>query len=177
MKSETSAIECKAIFSDDKSHRMLLRHEWEKGGKSAMIIMINPNTADTLNVDLTTMLTINNLSKLGFGSVNIVNLYSQISPKLSLRFNSDDDLIDSENDKIIEQYAAMSDAIIIAWGSVGRTFRVQERQKELLKKLEKYSNKFYQIGEEGFHPLTPKVRNNWELIPYEMEEISDDENY
>ncbi len=84
------------------------------------------------------MPTINNLSKLGFGSVNIVNLYSQISPKLSLRFNSDDDLIDSENDKIIEQYAAMSDAIIIAWGSVGRTFRVQERQRELLKKLVKY---------------------------------------
>ena len=71
----------------------------------------------------------------------------------------------------------MSDAIIIAWGSVGRTFRVQERQKELLKKIAKYSNKFYQIGEEGFHPLTPKVRNNWELIPYEMEENSDDENY
>ncbi len=93
-----------------------------KRRKSAMIIMINPNTADTLNIDLTTMLTINNLSRLGFGSTNIVNLYSQISPKLSLRFNSDDDLIDSKNDKIIEQYAAMSDAIIIAWGSVGRTF-------------------------------------------------------
>ena len=75
MKSETSTIKCKAIFSDDKSHRMLLRHEWEKGGKSAMIIMINPNTAYTLCMDLTTMLTINNLSKLGFGSVNIVNLY------------------------------------------------------------------------------------------------------
>ena len=177
MKSETSTIKCKAIFSDDRTHRMLLRHEWEKGGKSAMIIMINPNTADTLNIDLTTMLIINNLSKLGYGSVNIVNLYSQISPKLSLRFNSDDDLIDSENDKIIEQYAAMSDAIIIACGSVGRTFRVQERQKELLKKLEKYSNKFYQIGEESFHPLTPKVRNNWNLVPYEMEENSDDENY
>ena len=65
MKSETSTIKCKAIFSDDRTHRMLLRHEWEKAGKSAMIIMINPNTADTLNIDLTTMLTINNLSKLG----------------------------------------------------------------------------------------------------------------
>lgn len=92
--------------------------------------------------------------------MNIVSLYSQISLKLSIRFSSDDDLIDSENDKIIKQYSAMSDAIIIAWGSVGRSFRVQERQKELLKKIEKYSNKFYQIGEESFHPLTPKVRNN-----------------
>ena len=79
------------------------------------------------------MLVLNSLYKLGFGSVNIVNLYSKISPKLSHRFNSDDDLISSGNDKIIEQYTAMSDAIIIAWGSVGRTFRVQERQKELLK--------------------------------------------
>ena len=55
MKSETSTIKCKAIFSDDRRHRILLRHEWEKDGKSAMIIMICPNTADTLNVDLTTI--------------------------------------------------------------------------------------------------------------------------
>lgn len=157
---------------------MLLRREWDKNGKTAMIIMIDPNTADTLNVDLTTMLTINNLSKLGFGSVNIVNLYSQISPKLSLRFNSDDDLIDSENDKIIEQYAAMSDAIIIAWGSLGNTSeRVRERQAEILKRLSNFRNKLYKIGEQGYHPLTPAVRNQWGLVPYEMEEISDDQNY
>ena len=104
MKTETTTIKSKALFSDDGEHRLLLRREWDKNGKTAMVIMINPNTADTLNMDLTTMLVLNNLSVLGFGSVNIVNLYSRITPKLSLRFNSDDDLIAKECDEIIEEY-------------------------------------------------------------------------
>lgn len=57
------------MFSDDGQHRFLLRKEWNNQKKSAMIIMINPNTADTVNMDLTTVLTINNLNKLGFGTI------------------------------------------------------------------------------------------------------------
>lgn len=171
MRTDTTILKNKAMFSDDGKHRFLLRREWDKDKKSAMVIMINPNTADTLNVDLTTMLTINNLSNLGFGSVNIVNLYSRIMPKLSLRFNSDDDLIAKECDEIIEQYAAMSDAIIIAWGSIGNNSqRVRERQADLLDVLKPYANKLYKIGEEGYHPLTPIIRCKWELEPYELEE-------
>ncbi len=175
MLAETNVLKSKAIFSDDKKHRLLLKKEWDKNKKSAMIIMINPNTADTLNYDLTTMLVMNNLSNLGFGSVSIVNLYSRITEKLKLRFNSDEDLIDYETDTIIEQYASMSDAIIIAWGSVGRnTKRVRERQREILEKISEHKNKMYQIGKEGCHPLTPSLRSYWELEPYEMEEIEND---
>lgn len=175
MKEETKVIKSKVLFSDDGQHRFLLRKEWDKNKKSAMVIMINPNTADTLNYDLTTMLVINNLNKLGFGSVNIVNLYSRIMEKLSLRFNSDEDLLESDTDGIIEQYAAMSDAIIIAWGCVGNNSqRVRDRQSELLELLKNHANKLYKIGKEGFHPLTPAVRNSWELEPYEMEENSND---
>lgn len=117
---ETTIIKSKAIFSDDKEHRLLLQKEWNSKKPSAMVIMINPNTADTVNFDMTTMLVINNLHKLGFGSVNIVNLYSRIMEKLCLRFNGDDELIDNEADEIIQQYAEMSDAIIIAWGTIGK---------------------------------------------------------
>lgn len=170
MKTDTTALKSKALFSDDREHRLMLRKEWDKNGKTAMIIMINPNTADTLNMDLTTMLVINNLNAMGFGSVNIVNLYSRIMKKLSLRFNSDEDLLCDETDTIIEQYAALSDAIIIAWGSVGsNSQRVRERQAELLEKLAAYENKLYQIGKEGYHPLTPAIRSGWELEPYNME--------
>lgn len=170
MQTETTILKSKAMFSDDRKHRFLLRHEWNAEKKSAMIIMINPNTADTLCMDMTTMLVMNNLYKLDFGSVNIVNLYSKIMPKLSLRFNSDDDLIAKECDEIIEQYASMSDAIIIAWGSIGNNSqRVRERQADVLDVLKPYANKLYKIGEEGYHPLTPVVRNNWELFPYELE--------
>ena len=170
MKTMTTNIKSKALFSDDEEHRLLLRKEWDKAKKSAMVIMINPNTADTLNMDLTTMLTINNLTALGFGAVNIVNLYSRIMSKLSLRFNSDEDLLHPETDTVIEQYAAMSDAVIIAWGSVGRNSqRVRERQEELLEMLQQFENKLYQIGTEGYHPLTPAVRSEWTLEPFHWE--------
>lgn len=173
MKTETTVIKSKALFSDDGEHRLLLRREWDKNGKCAMIIMINPNTADTLCMDMTTMLVLNNLYKLGFGSVNIVNLYSRITPKLSLRFNSDDDLIAKGCDEMIEEYAVTSDAIIIAWGSLGNTSeRVRERQADILERLSKFRNKLCKIGEQGYHPLTPAIRNQWELVPYEIEEIN-----
>ena len=158
------------MFSDDGEHRLLLRREWDKDGKTAMIIMINPNTADTLCMDMTTMLVLNNLYKLGFGSVSIVNLYSRITPKLSLRFYSDDDLIAKGCDEMIEEYAVTSDAIIIAWGSLGNTSeRVRERQADILERLSKFRSKLNKIGEQGYHPLTPAVRNHWELVPYGME--------
>ncbi|MBR4319664.1 MAG: DUF1643 domain-containing protein [Oscillospiraceae bacterium] len=170
MKTETANIKSKALFSNDRTHRLLLRKEWDKTKKTAMIIMINPNTADTLNMDLTTMLVINNLNELGFGCVNIANLYSKIMPKLSLRFNSDEDLLHEENDTVIQQYAQMSDAVIIAWGTAGNTSqRVRNRKDELLEVLEPYANKLYQIGEKGYHPLTPAIRTNWELEPYNLE--------
>ena len=172
MLEETTIIKSKAIFSDDKEHRLLLRKEWDSEKPTAMVIMINPNTADTVNFDMTTMLVLNNVSKLGFGSVNIVNLYSRIMEKLNLRFNGDDELIDNEADEIIQQYAAMSDAIIIAWGTIGKnTLRVRERQKYLLELIKQHVSKMYQIGRNACHPLTPAVRREWTLEPYEMEEI------
>lgn len=172
MLEETTTIRSKAIFSDDTEHRLLLRKEWDSEKPTAMVIMINPNTADTVNFDMTTMLVLNNVSKLGFGSVNILNLYSRIMEKLNLRFNGDDELIADEADEIIQQYAAMSDAIIIAWGTIGKnTLRVRERQKYLLELIERHANKMYQIGKNACHPLTPAVRREWVLEPYEMEEI------
>lgn len=171
MLEETTTIRSKAIFSDDKEHRLLLRKEWDSEKPSAMVIMINPNTADTVNFDMTTMLVLNNVSRLGFGSVNIVNLYSRIMEKLNLRFNGDDELIDDDSDAVIEQYAAMSDAIIIAWGTIGKnTLRVRERQKYLLELIKQHAGKMDQIGKNACRPLTPAVRREWVLEPYEMEE-------
>lgn len=174
MKTETTTVKCKVLFSDDKTHRLLLRKEWDKNKPTAMVIMINPNTADTMNIDMTTMLVLNNLNALGFGSVNIVNLYSKTMNKLSLRFNSDEDLLDSENDTVIEQYAEKSDCIIIAWGSAGsNSQRVRDRQAELLERLKKFANKLYKIGINGYHPLTPAIRSGWELEPFEIKEVEE----
>lgn len=183
MQSEKTTIKSEAVFSDDGKHRFLLHKEWDKNKPKATIIMINPHSADTLNCDMTTMLVINNLNELGYGSVDIVNMYSRISLKLYFRFNSDSDLLDVENDEIILKSVEKTDKIIIAWGSIGNNSqRVKSRQKEILELLEPYQDKIYIIQgennsvETGFHPLTPCIRNKWELekINY-MEMIGNDE--
>ena len=83
MITETTTIQCQAVFSEDRKHRFLLQKIWNTEKPKATIIMINPNQADLIQTDATTMLVINNLDKLGFGSVDIVNLYSVITSKSS----------------------------------------------------------------------------------------------
>lgn len=171
MKTITSTISNEAVFSDDNRHRLLLRKVWDNEKPTAMIIMINPNSADELSSDTTTMLVMNNLQKLGYGSVDIVNLYTRITGKIHFRFNSDEDLLHPDTDGIILKSAENADTIIIGWGTVGlHNLRIRERQKAVLNMLKPFSDKICQIGENGCHPLTPAIRNYWDLVPYEMEE-------
>ena len=141
MKTITSTISNEAVFSDDNRHRLLLRKVWDNEKPTAMIIMINPNSADELSSDTTTMLVMNNLHKLGYGSVDIVNLYTMITGKLHFRFNSDDDLLHPDNDDVIYRSAEKSDTIIIGWGTVGlHNMRIRERQKAVLDMLKPFSD-------------------------------------
>ena len=72
MITETTAMQTTAIYSDDKTHRYLLRKEWDSEKKSAEIIMLYPSSADTVTVDHTTMFVLRNLERLNYGSVNIL---------------------------------------------------------------------------------------------------------
>ena len=101
MITEKTNIRMDSIFSDDKKHRFLLRRSWAKEGKIATVIAINPNSADYLITDVTTMSVYNGLARLGeYAAVNIVNLYSLVTPKMSFR-KSDDELNVLDNDKMI----------------------------------------------------------------------------
>ena len=93
-----------------------------------------------------------------------------------LRFNSDEDLLDPQNDEIILKCAAESDDIIIAWGSAGHNSqRVRDRQVVLLDLLKTYPLKIITDGgETAFHPLSPAVRDKWILKDYR--EVYDEEN-
>ena len=168
MKTEKSTIKTEALFSQNHTHRLLLRKEWDNTKPVASVIMINPHSADTILSDSTTMYVVNNLCKLGYGGVHIVNLYSRICDRLMLRFNADEDLLDPQNDEIILKCAAESDDIIIAWGSAGHNSqRVRDRQTELLDLLKTYPLKIITDGgETAYHPLSPAVRDRWILKDY-----------
>ena len=169
MITETTAMQTTAIYSDDKTHRYLLRKEWDSEKKSAEIIMLYPSSADTVTVDHTTMFVLRNLERLNYGSVNIVNLFSSMSGKHS---TSD---IDEDNLGYIQQYAESSDIIIFATGTGGDGNKaVLTMQKKVLDMLEPYASKLYciadQKGRKFYHPLCPAVRY-WALATFDYKEL------
>jgi len=164
---QRSTIKTEVHFSEDGEHRYLLKKEWDKKKKKAMVVMINPSSADSMLIDHTTMYVINNLSKLDFGSVDIVNMFSKIEVRLNLKQRIEE-LVGEANDNYIEKSAAKADAIIIAWGRTGeRNGNIKERKQKILNMLKVHKDKIYEIsdskGSKSFHPLAPQVRNYWEL--------------
>lgn len=168
-----STIKTEAYFSEDNKYRYLLRKEWDKGSKTAMVIMIHPSIADTVLLDHTTIYVINNLHSIGYGSVEIVNLFSKIDTKINLKEELSE-LIGEETNRFIRKAGYKADIIIIAWGSIGdRNKKVKARQDEVLDLLREYKEKMNIIcdprGKRGLHPLCPSVRNGWILEPCRFE--------
>ena len=166
MKVSKQTIAVTAKYSDDGRHRYLLRKQWDKELPEAAVITINPVCEDEISQDLTSMLVLNNVSRLGYGSVSVVNLYSMITPKIRIRWYGDDELTDDTNDSEIIKAAERSDIIIIAWGSFGHTTqRVINRKKSVIDSISAHKDKIFCIADEegrtGLHPLTPSVRAEW----------------
>jgi hypothetical protein len=174
MLTEKAIIKTETIFSDDRSHRYLLRREWDSKKPKATIIMTNPSTAGIMMMDYTTLYIMNNLVKLDFGAVDIVNMVSKTTTKLKVKEDVDD-LVDEENTRHIVQSAERSDNVIIAWGKLGENNKkVRDVQDKLLERLKPFKNKLCIIasetGESGFHPLAPQIRFTWVLKKFDIPE-------
>ena len=171
MITEKDTIKCEAVFNEDRTHRYLWKRVWNKDKPLAAVIMLNPCMADTLTMDTTTFLVVNNVARLdNFGGVAIVNLYSMLTSKLNFRWNSDEDLNGPENDNYISRAAAESETVILAWGRAQDTSqRVADRVAAVLHLLEGSKGKLCVISDgerTGIHPLTPSVRFQWTLEPF-----------
>ena len=168
MLTEKLTLKTETVFSDDRCNRYLLRKEWDIKKPKATIIMTNPSAADLMTIDYTTLYILNNISKLDFGSVDIVNLSSKVTTKLNAKLDLDVE-IEKENAEFILKSAEKSDKIIIAWGKIGENNqRVRMAQDNLLKILQPFKDKLCCIavsenGECGFHPLAPQIRFEWFL--------------
>lgn len=169
MQTETTTMQTTVIYNDDKTHRYLLRKEWNSDKPSAEIIMLYPSFADTVTVDHTTMFVLQNLERLDYGSVNIVNLFSSMSGKHSTLD------IDEDNMNYIMEYAEKSDIIIFATGTGGdgnkTVLRMQKQVLDMLKPFQKKLNCITDArGRKFYHPLCPAVRK-WILSPFSYDEL------
>jgi hypothetical protein len=171
MHTEKIMMKTETVFSDDRLHRYLLRKEWDAKKPKATIIMTNPSTADILMMDYTTLYIMNNIVRLDFGAVDIVNMTSMMTTKLKVHadFASSADM---ENINFIVKSAKESDKVIIAWGKLGENNKkVRDVQDILLERLKPFNDKLCVIASEkggsGFHPLAPQIRFSWILKKYE----------
>ena len=79
MKEIISNLKTEIVMSNDETRRYLLRKMWDGSKPSLAIIMICPSNSGEVEVDTSTMLTLGNCYRLGYGSVTILNLFSKVN--------------------------------------------------------------------------------------------------
>ena len=166
---EKSVMRTEVIFLEDRQQRYLLRKEWDKTKKKAMVLIINPSYANKILMDMTTLFVINNLYRLAFGVAEIVNLFSTVDGNRSVKHEVAEAL--TANQEQLVASAEKVDVIIIAWGKAGENSKsIQKRQQDFLELLKPYEEKLYTIG---MHPLVPRIRAEWNLKKFSMEEVAE----
>ena len=81
MKSAKSIIKTEVIYDDEMKNKYIVRKEWDKNKRKAFILMKSAGLTDEIVQDQTTMYVMNNLTKLGYGSVVIMNLFPSLESK------------------------------------------------------------------------------------------------
>lgn len=78
---------------------------------------------------------------------------------------------DLENNERIIDSCKKADKIIFTWGKDQTKNDILFRIMAVLKLLEPYKDKIYEISDEsgknGYHPLGASVRLNWILVPFQ----------
>ena len=167
-----TTLTTQAVFNDDGSKRYLLRKVWDDTLPKLTIIMLAPSEASGVALDRTTQLVLNNCSRLGFGSVSIVNLFATIND-FDLKQTED---ADPDNLDAIVAACQNCDQIIYAPGTgKARNKTFLKRQEQVLTALRPMESKLRCLCNESGkarlqHPLSPAVRI-WNLSPLAISEL------
>jgi hypothetical protein len=109
-------LERDAVISECGTYRYLLRRTWDAKLPRALIVMLNPSTADAEIDDATIRSCIRLCKALGYGSFEVVNLFA-------LRATDPDELakaadpVGPGNDSSIERAIGRCDIAVCAWGA------------------------------------------------------------
>ena len=175
MNTITTTLTTEAVFSDDGIKRYQLVKTWDSFLPKLAIIMLAPSAASGIALDNTTALVLNNASRLGYGSVAIVNLFATLGD-YGLTHAEDED---QENLKAILSVCAGANQIIWAPGTGKSKSKVfQQRQEQVLDALRRYESKLNCLtNSEGKarlqHPLSPALKT-WVLSPLAVNELIED---
>lgn len=172
MNTIVTTLKTEAVFSDDGVKRYLLRKTWDNKKPKLSIIMLAPSGASGIELDTTTLLVLNNADRLGFGSVDILNLFATLND-FSLTSAEEED---EDNLNAIVESAKNADVIVYAPG-VGKAKNKAfiKRQELVLRELKQFEDRLNCLcGQSGGgrlqHPLSPSVRT-WVLSRFNIDEL------
>ena len=149
-----------AVFSDCRKYRYVLWRMWNEHMPIAMIIGLNPSTADQTRNDPTITRCINFSRSWGYGGVCVTNLFG-FRATAPTELKAHHDPIGKENDAWVHEMAKGAAITVAAWGNHGKFLN---RSLELLPSLEQlHCIKMNKSGEPA-HPLYLKA----ELKPVPM---------
>lgn len=172
MKEVKSTLITEAVFSDDGTKRYLLRKTWDAAKPKLTIIMLAPSQASEVSMDTTTQLVVNNVCRLGYGGVTIVNLFAKLNDFM-LKEAEDED---AENLEAIIGAVKDCEKVVLAAGTGKLKNKVfQKRQEQVMTALRPYEDKLHCLCNETGggrlqHPLSPVVRE-WHLSPLKISEL------
>jgi hypothetical protein len=119
MLDNVTMIERDALIDGHYRYWLSRKNLLDKSSRKCLFICINPNTADKINDDRTTITCMNFAKNFGCGHLYIVNLFAMKGkpPKSIIKKPNS---IGKDNDKYILEYAKLcsdkDDLIIVAWG-------------------------------------------------------------
>ena len=149
-----------AVFSDCRKYRYALWRMWNEHMPIAMIIGLNPSTADHTRNDPTITRCINFASSWGYGGVCVTNLFG-FRATAPTELKAHHDPIGKENDAWVHEMAKGAAITVAAWGNHGKFLN---RSLEILPSLDRlHCIKMNKSGEPA-HPLYLKS----ELKPVPM---------
>ncbi|MFT6098812.1 MAG: hypothetical protein ACJAYF_001355 [Arenicella sp.] len=149
-----------AKLSDCRNYRFALWRTWDDSKPFAMIVGLNPSTADEVKDDPTLTRCINFAKSWGYGGVCMTNLfaYRATDPK---DMKAQNDPIGANNDIWLNKLANDAGIVVAAWGNDGRYLSRSNMVVEMLPNL--HYLKMNKSGEPA-HPLYLKA----DLIPVLM---------
>ena len=145
----------RAVFSPDRRYRYLLDRVWDDNFSARQLtyIMLNPSTADENVNDPTVERCERRARALGFGSIEVVNLFAFRATDPG-QMKAAEDPIGPENDYHIRDSVGRADMVIAAWGMHGAYRNRDEDVSLLVKDIEK---PLYHLGltksNDPKHPL------------------------
>ncbi len=109
-------LENDAVISDCGKYRYLLRRTWDHKKPRALLVMLNPSTADAHTDDATIRSCVRLLAGLGYGSMEVVNVFA-LRATHPEELTKAEDPIGPENADVLCAAIDRCDVVIFAWGA------------------------------------------------------------